>query len=90
VLDAVSSTTSTDPHTQAWEATNLAAVATVLAANAKMRKETRGSHWREDFAETDDEHWRVRLVSHVDPDGVLVTEKVPVPAHDYVHHQEGR
>jgi L-aspartate oxidase len=89
VLDAVSSTTSTDPHTQAWEATNLAAVATVLAANAKMRKETRGSHWREDFAQTDDEHWRVRLVSRVDPDGVLVTEKVPVPAHDYVHHQEG-
>jgi L-aspartate oxidase len=90
VLDAVSSTTSTDPHTQAWEATNLAAVATVLAANAKMRRETRGSHWREDFATTDDEHWRVRLVSSVDPDGVLVTEKVPVPVHDYVHQQESR
>jgi hypothetical protein len=29
-------------------------------------------------------------VSSVDPDGVLVTEKVPVPVHDYVHQQESR
>ncbi len=90
VLDAVSATASTDPHTEAWEATNLAAVATVLAANAKMRKETRGSHWREDYASTDDAHWRVRLRSHLDDDGVLVTVREPVPAHDYVHDLEGR
>jgi L-aspartate oxidase len=80
VLDAVRSTTTDDPHTRAWETTNLHAVATVLAANAKMRKETRGSHWREDFPETDDAHWHVRLASHLDPDGVLVTTQEPVPA----------
>ena len=79
VLDAVRSTTTDDPHTRAWETTNLHAVATVLAANAKMRKETRGSHWREDFPDTDDAHWHVRLASHLDDDGVLVTTQEPVP-----------
>ncbi|MEI8055926.1 MAG: L-aspartate oxidase [Actinomycetes bacterium] len=79
VLDAIGQTTSADPHTQAWETTNLHAVATVLTANAKMRKETRGSHWREDFPDTDDENWHVRLSSVLDPDGVLVTTREPVP-----------
>ena len=66
--------------TSAWETSNLHAVATVLTANAKMRKETRGSHWREDFPDTDDREWHVRLVSHLDADGVLVTEREPVPS----------
>jgi L-aspartate oxidase len=79
VLHALGTTVTGDPQTKAWETTNLHAVATVLAANAKMRKETRGSHWREDFPDTDDEHWRVRLVSHLDEDGVLVTEREAVP-----------
>ena len=78
VLSAIGHTTTDDPHTRAWETTNLHAIATVLAANAKMRKETRGSHWREDFPDTDDEHWHVRLVSRLE-DGVLVTEQEPVP-----------
>ena len=70
------------PASKAWETTNLHAVATVLAANAKMRKETRGSHWREDYPDTDDVNWHVRLVSRLDEDGVLVTvrEDVPVAA----------
>jgi L-aspartate oxidase len=79
VLEAVGATTSSDPHTASWETTNLHAVATVLTANAKMRKETRGSHWREDFPDTDDEHWHVRLVTTLDADGVLVTTQEPVP-----------
>lgn len=73
VLNAVGETTSDDPHVQAWETTNLHALATVLTANAKMRKETRGSHWREDFPLTDDAEWKVRLSSHLDRAGVLVT-----------------
>ena len=28
-----------------------------LAAAAMLREETRGSHWREDFPERDDERW---------------------------------
>jgi L-aspartate oxidase len=79
VLDAVGRTTTSDPHTASWETTNLHAVATVLAANAKMRKETRGSHWREDFPDTDNEHWHVRLTTTLDPDGVLVTTREDVP-----------
>ena len=75
VLNAVGETTSDDPHVQAWETTNLHALATVLTANAKMRKETRGSHWREDFPLTDDAEWKVRLSSHLDEDGVLVTAR---------------
>jgi L-aspartate oxidase len=71
------------PGTGAWETTNLHGIATVMAANALARQETRGSHWREDFPGTDDAHWRVRLVSHVDPDGFLHIRRGPVAAHDY-------
>ncbi|MBI1378127.1 MAG: L-aspartate oxidase [Frankiales bacterium] len=79
VLEAVGRTTSSDPHTEAWETTNLHTVATVLTANAKMRKETRGSHWREDYPDTDDETWHVRLSTVLDADGVLVTRREDVP-----------
>ncbi len=79
VLEAVGATTSSDPYTGSWETTNLHTVATLLTANAKMRRETRGSHWREDFPDTDDEHWHVRLVSVLDADGVLATTQEPVP-----------
>jgi L-aspartate oxidase len=78
VLNAVGETTSDDPHVQAWETTNLHALATVLTANAKMRKETRGSHWREDFPQTNDHEWKVRLSSRLDADGVLVTSREPL------------
>ena len=84
VLNAVGETTSDDPHVQAWETTNLHALATVLTANAKMRKETRGSHWREDFPDTDDGNWKVRLSSRLDEDGVLVTEREPLTAAEEV------
>jgi L-aspartate oxidase len=62
----------------AWEATNLHAVSSVLAAHALAREETRGSHWREDFPDTDDVHWRVRLVAAADADGVVHSRREPV------------
>ena len=40
-----------------WENTNLLTISVALAQAALRREETRGSHWREDFAERDDEHW---------------------------------
>ena len=46
----------------AWETTNLLTVSTALLAAAAAREETRGSHWREDFPDRDDEHW----ARHVD------------------------
>ena len=49
----------------AWEATNLHLVASVLAAAALEREETRGSHWRQDFPDRDDEPWRAHLVARL-------------------------
>lgn len=56
-----------EPGTEAWEAANLRLVARVLVASALTRTETRGCHWREDFAERDDSHWRRHLVVTLDP-----------------------
>ncbi|MEU0564511.1 L-aspartate oxidase [Nonomuraea sp. NPDC005983] len=56
------------PCTEAWEATNLLTVATVLVGTAGARLETRGSHWREDFPERDDNDW----LGHLD---VTLTEE---------------
>jgi L-aspartate oxidase len=46
-----------DADVAAWETTNLLTVSTALVAAAAAREETRGSHWREDFPDRDDEHW---------------------------------
>ena len=61
------------PSTEDWETTNIHQIASLLVAHAHEREETRGSHWREDFPDRDDAHWRVRLVSHVDDDGEIST-----------------
>lgn len=66
------------PCTDDWESTNLHVVARVLVHQARMREETRGSHWREDFPDRDDGRWRVRLMSRLTPDGDIVTEHAPV------------
>ncbi|WP_219461513.1 L-aspartate oxidase [Nonomuraea rhizosphaerae] len=58
------------PCTESWEATNLLTVATVLVGAARARLETRGSHWREDFPERDDNEW----LGHLD---VTLTEEGP-------------
>ena len=61
------------PCTEDWETTNLITVARVLVEHARLREETRGSHWREDHPSTL-EQWRVRLVTTVDDAGLLRTE----------------
>ncbi|MFM7147787.1 MAG: hypothetical protein ACKOW5_15820, partial [Actinomycetales bacterium] len=68
------------PCTEDWETSNLHAIASVLAQHAVIRQETRGSHWREDYPDRDDEHWRVRLVTQVDADGLASTQRRPVDA----------
>ncbi len=62
-----------EPTTEAWETANLYAVAATLVGHATLREETRGGHWREDYPERDDEHWRGHLVSALDDDGTLHT-----------------
>ncbi|BEP14337.1 L-aspartate oxidase [Acidothermaceae bacterium B102] len=61
------------PGLEAWETTNLHVVAAALVAGALAREETRGSHWREDFPDRDDERWLghldVTLQPGLHPDG---------------------
>ncbi len=49
------------PDADAWQATNLHLVASALVDGALAREETRGSHWREDFADAR-EAWLGHLV----------------------------
>jgi L-aspartate oxidase len=66
------------PGTEAWETTNLLAVATALVQAAVAREETRGAHWREDFPDRDDVRWRGNLDTVRAADGTLRTEFVPL------------
>ncbi|HSE10703.1 MAG TPA: L-aspartate oxidase [Nocardioidaceae bacterium] len=60
-LAEIRSATGARPDTRSWEATNLLTVAAVLVEAARTREETRGSHWREDFPDTDDERWSAHI-----------------------------
>lgn len=70
-----------DPHTSAWEATNLLTVSTALAHAALAREETRGSHWREDFPGRDDVTWAGHLDLRLE-DGALGVRFEQAPATD--------
>ena len=63
---------------ETWETTNLVTIAAALVDAAQRRAETRGCHWREDYPERDDEHWRVHWVSRLDDEGRLVGRTEPV------------
>ncbi|HTY71694.1 MAG TPA: L-aspartate oxidase [Actinomycetes bacterium] len=76
-LAELSGRRSAEPGAGEWEAANLHTVATFLATAARRRRETRGSHWREDYPERDDEHWRVRLLGRL-VDGVVELAEEPV------------
>ncbi|MFE6647841.1 L-aspartate oxidase [Nocardioides sp. NPDC057772] len=80
-LEQLGATPATEIDPAAWEATNLLTVSLALAKAALLRQETRGSHWREDFAERDDAgfagHFDLRL-----RDGETVATFVPAPATD--------
>jgi len=77
-LEEISTGATGVPCTDDWEATNLHLVARVLVHQARIREETRGSHWREDFPDRNDDHWRVRLVSRISSDADIVTDRAPV------------
>jgi L-aspartate oxidase len=62
-------TDAADPDS--WETTNLLTIAAALVDAAARRTETRGSHWRDDFPEPDDEHWRVRWVNRLTDVGLV-------------------
>jgi L-aspartate oxidase len=45
-----------------WRRFNLVTVARLIARAALRREESRGGHFRADFPEKDDLHWRVHLI----------------------------
>jgi L-aspartate oxidase len=81
ILDELSRQTTDVIDQAAWETTNLVTISAALADAAALREETRGSHWREDFPERDDERW----AGHFDvrmADGITTVGFTPSPASD--------
>jgi L-aspartate oxidase len=65
------------PQVAEWETTNVHQVATVLAATAATRRETRGGHLRSDHPDTDDA-WLLRVEATLAPDGTLTQHPTPL------------
>ena len=61
--------------TQSWEATNLLTVSSFLSNAALRREESRGSHWRSDFPERNDERWLVRIQGKLNEGKLELSEK---------------
>lgn len=61
LLTAMVARTSSQPGTASWETTNLLTVGAALAGAAQRRRETRGSHWREDHPHRNDGDWAGHL-----------------------------
>ena len=66
-----------EPGLEAWEATNLITVATAVTASARVREESRGAHWRDDFAGTRP-GWQGHLIAELDRNRQLRHRFVPV------------
>ena len=61
--------------TQSWEATNLLTVSTLISEFALRRQESRGSHWRSDFPQRNDERWLVRINAKLNEGKLELSEK---------------
>ena len=66
----------TEPGLESWEATNLMTVATAVVASARLREESRGAHWRDDF-EGRREAWQGHLIAERDGAGSIQHHFVP-------------
>jgi L-aspartate oxidase len=53
----------------AWKQFNLVTVARLIARAALRRQESRGAHYRQDFPERDDVHWKVHMADRIDTYG---------------------
>jgi L-aspartate oxidase len=71
-LEELAAHTTDQADQAAWELTNLLTISIAMCQAAALREETRGSHWRDDFPERDDEHFAGHL------DSVLVRGRVEV------------
>jgi L-aspartate oxidase len=68
-----------EPGLESWEASNLMAVATAVVASARLREESRGAHWRDDF-EDRREAWHGHLIVEQDARQALRHRFVPARA----------
>jgi L-aspartate oxidase len=64
-------------RTGTWEASNLVTVAGALVAAARVREETRGCHWREDFPNAS-ARWQGHLLATLDRQGRLTESWEPL------------
>jgi L-aspartate oxidase len=46
---------------EGWRAVNLVTVAVLIARAAARREESRGAHYRDDYPQRDDIHWKRRV-----------------------------
>jgi succinate dehydrogenase/fumarate reductase flavoprotein subunit len=60
------------------ELDNLALIAEAITPAAQTRQESRGTHYLEEFPETDDTHWLCNLLVHRGDDGAMQVRKAPV------------
>ena len=68
-----------DIGTPAWEATNLLTISAALTGAACLREETRGSHWREDHPDRDDEHWAGHIDARLTAEGLDLSFRASPP-----------
>jgi L-aspartate oxidase len=76
-----------EPGLESWEASNMMMVATAIVASARLREESRGAHWRDDF-EGRREEWHGHLIAeqnsqlglqhHFVPAQSMTAEPVPI------------
>lgn len=76
-LTALGDNVSGRPRPATWEATNLLTVASAVTAAAHRRRETRGSHWREDHPDAE-AAWLGHLSLSISSDGELDTTWEPI------------
>ena len=68
-----------EPGLESWEASNMMMVATAIVASARLREESRGAHWRDDF-EGRREEWHGHLIAEHDAQLGLRHRFVPAQA----------
>jgi len=66
------------PQTAEWETTSVAQTAAGIIATAKIRTESRGGHYREDYPEPNDDEWKLRLGVHFDAGHHLRVDPIPI------------